>query len=108
MNVVCGVLKLYLRELPEPLVPTEYFHSLAKMLGKTRQTPERRATLRSGNIICQLVETLASSYFFFYRQQLICRLVPSGIYNSNHKPSAQPALKCSLSSAYSPLQTSRR
>lgn len=34
MNVVCGVLKLYFRELPEPLVPTELFHSLVKMLGK--------------------------------------------------------------------------
>lgn len=82
--MVCGVLKLYFRELPEPLVPTELFHSLAKMLGKiTQPPPERPATLRSGNIICQLVETLVSGYFFFYGQQLICRLVPSGIYNSH-------------------------
>ncbi|KAM3857431.1 active breakpoint cluster region-related protein [Diretmus argenteus] len=32
VNVVSGVLKLYFRELPEPLVPTELFQSLAKML----------------------------------------------------------------------------
>ncbi|TNM93808.1 hypothetical protein fugu_001984 [Takifugu bimaculatus] len=32
VNVVCGVLKLYFRELPEPLVPTELFHRLAQML----------------------------------------------------------------------------
>lgn len=35
MDVVCGLLKLYFRELPEPLVPAGVFHSLAKMLGKT-------------------------------------------------------------------------
>lgn len=37
--MVCGVLKLYFRELPQPVIPTELFHSLAKMLGKTTQTP---------------------------------------------------------------------
>lgn len=45
MNVVCGVLKLYFRELPEPLVPTELFHRLAQMLGKiTQQPPPPRET----------------------------------------------------------------
>lgn len=34
VNAVSGVLKLYFRELPEPLIPTEMFHSLAKTLGK--------------------------------------------------------------------------
>uniref|UniRef100_H3BYX7 Si:dkey-33c9.6 n=1 Tax=Tetraodon nigroviridis TaxID=99883 RepID=H3BYX7_TETNG len=32
VNVVSGLLKLYFRELPEPLVPTRLFHSLAQML----------------------------------------------------------------------------
>ncbi|KAM3590067.1 uncharacterized protein V6R79_003178 [Siganus canaliculatus] len=32
VNVVSGVLKLYFRELPEPLIPTELFQSLAKTL----------------------------------------------------------------------------
>ncbi|XP_041821379.1 breakpoint cluster region protein isoform X2 [Chelmon rostratus] len=32
VNVVSGVLKLYFRELPEPLVPTELFQSLARTL----------------------------------------------------------------------------
>lgn len=34
VNAVSGVLKLYFRELPEPLIPTELFQSLARMLGK--------------------------------------------------------------------------
>ncbi len=38
VNAVSGVLKLYFRELPEPLVPTELFQSLARMLGKTDNT----------------------------------------------------------------------
>ncbi|XP_053272508.1 active breakpoint cluster region-related protein isoform X1 [Pleuronectes platessa] len=32
VNVVSGVLKLYLRELPESLIPSELFHSLARTL----------------------------------------------------------------------------
>ncbi|KAK9524773.1 hypothetical protein VZT92_017141 [Zoarces viviparus] len=32
VNVVSGVLKLYFRELPEPLLPTKMFHSLARTL----------------------------------------------------------------------------
>ncbi|XP_032367236.1 active breakpoint cluster region-related protein isoform X4 [Etheostoma spectabile] len=32
VNAVTGVLKLYFRELPEPLIPTEMFQSLARML----------------------------------------------------------------------------
>ncbi|XP_035004267.2 active breakpoint cluster region-related protein isoform X3 [Hippoglossus stenolepis] len=32
VNVVSGVLKLYLRELPESLIPTELFHTLARTL----------------------------------------------------------------------------
>lgn len=44
MNVVCGVLKLYFRELPEPLVPTELFHRLAQMLGKITQPPPPHPT----------------------------------------------------------------
>ncbi|XP_076581250.1 active breakpoint cluster region-related protein isoform X2 [Chaetodon auriga] len=32
VNVVSGVLKLYFRELPEPVMPTELFQSLAKAL----------------------------------------------------------------------------
>ncbi|KAM6895181.1 active breakpoint cluster region-related protein isoform 1-T1 [Lycodopsis pacificus] len=32
VNVVSGVLKLYFRELPEPLLPTKMFHSLAGTL----------------------------------------------------------------------------
>ncbi|CAK6952901.1 active breakpoint cluster region-related protein [Scomber scombrus] len=32
VNTVSGVLKLYFRELPEPLIPAELFQSLAKML----------------------------------------------------------------------------
>ncbi|XP_037615594.1 breakpoint cluster region protein isoform X1 [Sebastes umbrosus] len=32
VNAVSGVLKLYLRELPEPLIPTEMFQSLARTL----------------------------------------------------------------------------
>lgn len=39
--MVCGVLKLYFRELPEPLVPPELFHSLAKMLGEITQPPPK-------------------------------------------------------------------
>lgn len=34
VNAVSGVLKLYFRELPEPLVPTELFQSLARTLGE--------------------------------------------------------------------------
>lgn len=62
MNVVCGVLKLYFRELPEPLVPTELFHRLAQMLSKITQPPlsppERPAIVCSGNTLCQRIETL--------------------------------------------------
>ncbi|XP_008319526.2 active breakpoint cluster region-related protein [Cynoglossus semilaevis] len=32
VNVVSGVLKLYFRELPEPLIPSELFHRLARTL----------------------------------------------------------------------------
>ncbi|KAF7644844.1 hypothetical protein LDENG_00214620 [Lucifuga dentata] len=32
VNVASGVLKLYFRELPEPLIPTELFQSLARIL----------------------------------------------------------------------------
>ncbi|XP_038150788.1 breakpoint cluster region protein isoform X3 [Cyprinodon tularosa] len=32
VNTVSGVLKLYFRELPEPLIPSELFHSLANTL----------------------------------------------------------------------------
>ncbi|XP_034712487.1 active breakpoint cluster region-related protein isoform X4 [Etheostoma cragini] len=32
VNAVAGVLKLYFRELPEPLIPTKMFQSLARML----------------------------------------------------------------------------
>ncbi|XP_039677253.1 active breakpoint cluster region-related protein isoform X4 [Perca fluviatilis] len=32
VNAVTGVLKLYFRELPQPLIPTEMFQSLARML----------------------------------------------------------------------------
>ncbi|XP_042368351.1 active breakpoint cluster region-related protein isoform X2 [Plectropomus leopardus] len=32
VNAVSGVLKLYFRELPEPLIPTELFQSLARIL----------------------------------------------------------------------------
>lgn len=35
VNAVSGVLKLYFRELPEPLIPTELFQSLSRSLGKT-------------------------------------------------------------------------
>lgn len=35
VNAVSGVLKLYFRELPEPLIPTELFQSLASALGKS-------------------------------------------------------------------------
>lgn len=38
VNAVSGVLKLYFRELPEPLIPTELFQSLARTLGKTDNT----------------------------------------------------------------------
>ena len=34
VNVVSGVLKLYFRDLPEPLIPSELFHSLTRSLGK--------------------------------------------------------------------------
>lgn len=39
VNAVSGVLKLYFRELPEPLIPTELFQSLARTLGKTDASP---------------------------------------------------------------------
>uniref|UniRef100_A0A1A8EV15 Breakpoint cluster region n=2 Tax=Nothobranchius korthausae TaxID=1143690 RepID=A0A1A8EV15_9TELE len=32
VNAVCGLLKLYFRELPEPLIPSEMFQTLAKAL----------------------------------------------------------------------------
>ncbi|XP_033839909.2 breakpoint cluster region protein [Periophthalmus magnuspinnatus] len=35
VNAVCGVLKLYFRELPEPLIPAELFQSLAQALDLT-------------------------------------------------------------------------
>lgn len=34
VNAVSGVLKLYFRELPEPLIPTELFQSLVSTMGK--------------------------------------------------------------------------
>lgn len=33
VNAVAGVLKLYFRDLPEPLMPAEMFQDLARMLG---------------------------------------------------------------------------
>lgn len=33
VNTVAGVLKLYFRELPEPLIPAEMFQDLSKILG---------------------------------------------------------------------------
>ncbi|KAI4897053.1 hypothetical protein NFI96_011402 [Prochilodus magdalenae] len=35
VNAVSGTLKLYLRELPEPLIPTDHFQSLSKALDLT-------------------------------------------------------------------------
>lgn len=35
VNVVSGTLKLYLRELPEPLIPAAYFQSLSKAMGES-------------------------------------------------------------------------
>lgn len=34
VNVVSGTLKLYLRELPEPLIPAAHFQSLSKAMGE--------------------------------------------------------------------------
>lgn len=34
VNAVSGVLKLYFRELPQPLVPPDLFQSLARTLGE--------------------------------------------------------------------------
>lgn len=34
VNAVSGTLKLYFRELPEPLIPTDHFQSLSKALGE--------------------------------------------------------------------------
>lgn len=45
VNTVSGVLKLYFRELPEPLIPAELFQSLAKMLGKTNTSPTHDKTI---------------------------------------------------------------
>lgn len=42
VNVVSGVLKLYFRELPEPLIPTELFPKLTRMLGKILLEPGER------------------------------------------------------------------
>lgn len=39
VNAVSGVLKLYFRELPEPLIPTELFQSLARTLGNADTSP---------------------------------------------------------------------
>lgn len=51
VNVVSGLLKLYFRELPEPLVPTRLFHSLAQMLGKNIHPPETGGfALRKNNL----------------------------------------------------------
>lgn len=54
VNVVSGVLKLYFRELPEPLIPPELFHSLAKMLGKItllQLRPRYLRPCRPGNVL---------------------------------------------------------
>lgn len=37
VNAVSGALKLYFRELPEPLIPREHFQSLADALGNPTQ-----------------------------------------------------------------------
>lgn len=37
VNAVSGLLKLYIRDLPEALIPAEMFQSLAKTLGNTIQ-----------------------------------------------------------------------
>uniref|UniRef100_A0A3P9D496 Si:dkey-33c9.6 n=1 Tax=Maylandia zebra TaxID=106582 RepID=A0A3P9D496_9CICH len=39
VNAVSGVLKLYFRELPEPLIPTELFQSLTRSLDIQEQNP---------------------------------------------------------------------
>lgn len=39
VNAVSGVLKLYFRELPEPLIPPELFQSLARTLGNVDTSP---------------------------------------------------------------------
>lgn len=39
VNAVSGVLKLYFRELPEPLIPTELFQSLNRTLGNADTPP---------------------------------------------------------------------
>ena len=35
IHVVCGLLKLYLRELPDPLIPFSFFDPIIETLGKT-------------------------------------------------------------------------
>uniref|UniRef100_A0A4W5KPP1 Rho-GAP domain-containing protein n=1 Tax=Hucho hucho TaxID=62062 RepID=A0A4W5KPP1_9TELE len=39
VNAVSGILKLYFRELPEPLIPTELFQSFTKALGMSPPHP---------------------------------------------------------------------
>ncbi|XP_055012269.1 active breakpoint cluster region-related protein isoform X2 [Boleophthalmus pectinirostris] len=51
VNAVCGVLKLYFRELPEPLIPAELFQSLAQALDLT-DTDARSSSLLSAMKSC--------------------------------------------------------
>lgn len=46
VNVVSGILKLYFRELPEPLIPTELFPNLTRMLGKIPLEPGETLSLK--------------------------------------------------------------
>lgn len=59
VNAVSGVLKLYFRELPEPLIPTEMFQRLARTLGKTKQC-------KTGQNRLYFVKIEAITYLRFY------------------------------------------
>lgn len=58
VNAVSGVLKLYFRELPEPLIPTEMFQRLARTLGKMKQAKTGFIFLRSKQLL-----TLGFTFF---------------------------------------------
>nr|XP_043877733.1 active breakpoint cluster region-related protein isoform X3 [Solea senegalensis] len=69
VNNVSGVLKLYFRELPEPLIPAELFHSLARMLD-IQDKPSRLVSMLSLLQSCPVTNRHTFIYLMHHLQRV--------------------------------------